>query len=297
MRYKFFLLSFIVLFTCLSSFSQSKYVYYFDVTLNTTEKSKSVFTGLGSIENNLLKLQVLYNLTKQTVMLAHYTDSSLAVSQGLYQSYFINGAKESEGNYENNKEDGLWEKWDSTGRLIDSSIYDRGKKISSATFGYDKKGLLTFYDLNDLKNNKEQKFIYDDSGKITREVSFTGQNGIVKHYNKEGIKIDSVFTRDEIEASFPGGDEGWRRYVKKAIEANIDELIQAGESGTCRVRFIVSKDGTVSDVVALTMKGSKLAEVAVNAIRKGPKWKPAMQYGRPVNAYREQSASFAIQNR
>ena len=296
MRYKIFLLCLIVLFTCLSSFSQSKYVYYFDVTLNTTEKSKSVFTGFGSIENNLLKLQVLYNLTKQTVMLAHYTDSSLAVSQGLYQSYFINGVKESEGNYENNKEDGLWKKWDSTGHLIDSSVYDHGKKISAATFTYYKTGSFSYH-FDDFKNDKMQTVSYNDSGKITREVSFTGQNGIVKHYNKEGIKIDSVFTRDEIEASFPGGDEGWRRYVKKAIEANIDELIQAGESGTCRVRFIVSKDGTVSDVVALTMKGSKLAEVAVNAIRKGPKWKPAMQYGRPVNAYREQSASFAIQNR
>jgi len=295
MRYKFFLLCLIVLFTCLSSFSQSKYVYYFDVTLNTTEKSKSVFTGLGSIENNLLKLQVLYNLTKQTVMLAHYTDSSLAVSQGLYQSYFINGVKESEGNYENNKEDGLWKKWDSTGHLIDSSIYDHGKKISSATFTYYKTGSFSYH-FDDFKNDKMQTVSYNDSGKIISEALFIGKSGIVKYYNKEGIKIDSVFTRDEIEASFPGGDEGWRRYVKKAIEANIDELFQAGESGTCRVRFIVSKDGTVSDVVALTMKGSKLAEVAENAIRKGPKWTPAEQNGRHVNAYREQPVTFTIQD-
>ena len=108
---------------------------------------------------------------------------------------------------------------------------------------------------------------------------------------------DKVFTKVEIEASFPGGDAGWSRYVKKEIESHIDELTEAGQSGQCRVRFIVSKDGTVSDVVALTMKGSKLAEVAVNAIRKGPKWKPAMQYGRPVNAYREQSPSFTIHDR
>ena len=107
---------------------------------------------------------------------------------------------------------------------------------------------------------------------------------------------DKVFTKVEIEASFPGGDGGWARYVKKAIEANIDELTDAGESGTCRVRFIVSKDGTVSNVEALTMKGSKLAEVAVNAIRKGPKWTPAQQNGRHVNAYREQPVTFTIQD-
>lgn len=107
---------------------------------------------------------------------------------------------------------------------------------------------------------------------------------------------DKVFTKVEIEASFPGGDGGWARYVKKAIEANIDELTEAGESGTCRVRFIVSKDGTVSSVEALTMKGSKLAEIAVNAIRKGPHWTPAQQNGRHVNAYREQPVTFTIQD-
>ena len=39
---------------------------------------------------------------------------------------------------------------------------------------------------------------------------------------------------------------------------------------------------------ATTMKGTKLAEVAVNAIRKGPNWTPAQQNGRYVNAYRLQ---------
>ena len=107
---------------------------------------------------------------------------------------------------------------------------------------------------------------------------------------------DKVFTKVEIEASFPGGDAGWSRYVKNAIESHIDELTEAGQSGQCRVRFIVSKDGTVSDVVALTMKGSKLAEVAENAIRKGPKWTPAEQNGRHVNAYREQPVTFTIQD-
>lgn len=105
---------------------------------------------------------------------------------------------------------------------------------------------------------------------------------------------DKVFTKVEIEASFPGGEAGWNRYVKKAIESNMDELTEAGESGTCRVRFIVDKEGNVSDVEALTMKNSKLAVIAVNAIRKGPKWTPAQQNGRQVKAYREQPITFTI---
>jgi protein TonB len=106
---------------------------------------------------------------------------------------------------------------------------------------------------------------------------------------------DKVFTKVEIEAAFPGGESGWSRYVKKEIESHIDDLSDAGESGTCRVKFIVSKDGSVSAVEALTMKGSKLAEIATNAIRKGPKWTPAQQNGRFVNAFREQPVTFTIQ--
>lgn len=98
---------------------------------------------------------------------------------------------------------------------------------------------------------------------------------------------DKVFTKVEIEAQFPGGPGKWAQYVQRAIQAEADEFSES-DYGTCVVRFIVDKSGNVSDVQATTMKGSKLAEIAVNAIRKGPKWIPAQQNGRQVNAYRLQ---------
>ncbi|MEO6639098.1 MAG: energy transducer TonB, partial [Ginsengibacter sp.] len=98
---------------------------------------------------------------------------------------------------------------------------------------------------------------------------------------------DKVFTKVEIEAQFPGGAGAWTKYVTRAISSNIDEFTE-GDYGTCVVKFIVSKDGSISNVEATTMKGTKLAEIATNSIRKGPKWTPAQQNGRMVNAYRLQ---------
>ena len=98
---------------------------------------------------------------------------------------------------------------------------------------------------------------------------------------------DKVFTKVEIEASFPGGASAWTKYVTRAIQANQDEFTES-DFGTCVVKFIVDKSGKVSQVEATTMKGSKLAEIATNAIRKGPNWTPAQQNGRYVNAYRLQ---------
>jgi hypothetical protein len=107
-----------------------------------------------------------------------------------------------------------------------------------------------------------------------------------------------------IDAEFPGGVSGWIRYINREIERNIDELQADGRSGTVVVRFIVDKEGGVSEVRALPCSearvgnclppNSKLAEIAVNAIKKGPKWKPAVQNGRNVKAYRRQPVSFQL---
>lgn len=104
---------------------------------------------------------------------------------------------------------------------------------------------------------------------------------------------DKVFTKVEIEASFKGD---WTAYVRRAIEANADEFTES-DYGTCYVKFIVDKNGKVSDVEATSMKGTKLAEVATNAIRKGPDWNPAIQNGRKVNAYRIQPVTLVDPNR
>lgn len=105
---------------------------------------------------------------------------------------------------------------------------------------------------------------------------------------------NQVFTKVEVEAQFPGGEAKWNAYVKREVERNLDELTEDGQAGTCEVQFIVDKEGNVSNVEALTMKGSVLAKVATDAIKKGPKWTPAIQNGRQVKAYRRQKITFQL---
>ncbi len=280
-----YLVSYFLSFTC---FSQTKYVYYFDANLNSVDKVKAVSTGSGIMENSLLKLHVVNNITNQPVLVASFTDSTLAIMQGLFQSFFKSGLKESEGNYENNIENGCWKKWDSTGHLIDSTIYDHGKKMDITGFSYNKNGILSRYHFVDIKNDKEHNISYNDSGKIISEVSFVGQKGIVTLYNDNTIQTDTVFTRKGISASYPGGDVAWNKYIINRLTRNYDELIRDQQTGTCWVRFMIDTDGKIRNVQATTMQGSTLAKIAVGIISNGPKWKPATIYGRPVKAYRIQ---------
>ena len=107
---------------------------------------------------------------------------------------------------------------------------------------------------------------------------------------------DSIFQKVEVEAYFPGGEQAWNRYVQIQIEKNIDKIVRNKKksAGTCEVQFIVDKDGTVTNVEALTLKGSLLAKILVDAIKDGPKWVPAYQFGKPVKAWRRQKVTFRM---
>ncbi len=106
---------------------------------------------------------------------------------------------------------------------------------------------------------------------------------------------NKIFNKVEVEASFPGGDVAWSRYLKNNLDANVP-IENEAPAGTYQVivRFIVSKDGSISDVVAETKHGFGMEAEAVKIIKKGPNWKPALQNGRNVNAYRRQPITFVV---
>ncbi len=114
----------------------------------------------------------------------------------------------------------------------------------------------------------------------------------------ETPKVDDenkVFNKVEVEAAFPGGESAWRRYLTNNLDANAP-IDNGAPGGTYQVivRFIVSKDGSISDVQAETKHGFGMEAEAVKIIKKGPKWTPALQNGRNVNAYRRQPITFVV---
>lgn len=123
----------------------------------------------------------------------------------------------------------------------------------------------------------------EDKGTVVAEVPKEDDEG-------------KVFNKVEIEAEFPGGTGAWTKYLKNNLDANtpIDNGASEG-SYQVIVRFIVSKDGSISDVVAETKHGYGMEAEAMKIIKKGPKWTPAQQNGRMVNAYRRQPITFLVQ--
>ncbi|MGN6265236.1 MAG: energy transducer TonB [Ginsengibacter sp.] len=130
-------------------------------------------------------------------------------------------------------------------------------------------------------------------GIVNPPTEIIGSKIIAKPVKKESE--GSTFIPIEVEAKFPGGEGAWQKYIQKAIQRELDEFTET-DYGTCTVKFIVDANGSVSNVEAITMKGTRLAEIAVSTISKGPKWIPAMQNGRYVTAYRVQPVTLLNPN-
>jgi protein TonB len=104
------------------------------------------------------------------------------------------------------------------------------------------------------------------------------------------------------EAKFPGGAEGWRRYVEANLKSQLASKYiklkkeQQEATQTARVQFIVDKSGNISnvEVVNATEVHPKLAAEAVRVIKEGPKWQPAVQNGKNVLYQAVQYITFLV---
>jgi len=112
----------------------------------------------------------------------------------------------------------------------------------------------------------------------------------------------NVFTVVEKEARFPGGAEGWRRYLESNLNANLAAKcikLKRGEKfaqQTVVVQFIVDKTGNVSNV-SVRNPGEvhrKLGEEAVRVIKEGPRWVPAEQNNKKVIYQALQYVTFQV---
>ena len=108
-------------------------------------------------------------------------------------------------------------------------------------------------------------------------------------------ETDKIFTVVQIPAEFPGGTQGWVRYLERTLNRDlpVENGAPAGKYAVV-VSFVVARDGSISDVKAENDPGYGTKEEAVRVITRGPKWKPAVQNGRNVIYRHRQAIVFQV---
>ncbi len=106
---------------------------------------------------------------------------------------------------------------------------------------------------------------------------------------------DVIFTRVEVDASYPGGNTAWSKFLIKNLRANI-AIDNKAPGGTYMVivKFVVDKDGSISNIVSETNHGYSMEAEVIRVIKNSGNWNPAYQNGRPVKAYRRQPVTFVV---
>ena len=87
------------------------------------------------------------------------------------------------------------------------------------------------------------------------------------------------------------------RDVFEAVTVNLhypESALKNGTGGSTRVRFVIEKDGSISEVTASDYIDNELVAEAMRAVKMMPKWNPAILYDKPVRSYDEITIEFCV---
>ena len=106
---------------------------------------------------------------------------------------------------------------------------------------------------------------------------------------------DTTYIKPEVQSSFPDGLNGWRNFLNRNLRYPSDAINQ-NIQGTVVLQFIVCTDGTVCNIEAISGP-EELRESAIAALKKTPRWVPAMQDGKNVRSYKKQPIVYSLGRR
>jgi hypothetical protein len=98
-------------------------------------------------------------------------------------------------------------------------------------------------------------------------------------FNLNTLDDNKIFDRSEKSAYYPGGEEDWKKFVKR----NLDTKLKGRDN--VEVRFEVEKNGDLSNFLLLNRSPNQKFEEVVRVIKLSGKWFPSVQNGFCVKSY------------
>ena len=117
-------------------------------------------------------------------------------------------------------------------------------------------------------------------------ASALNPNGVVRGAIERvwGIPVDNtIYDNPEEVASYPGDMETFWTFLMKNLHYPEDAEADSVQ-GRVIVRFVVEKDGSLTNYEILHSPDDRLTDEALRVLRMMPRWQPAKNNGRPVRS-------------
>jgi len=140
-----------------------------------------------------------------------------------------------------------------------------------------------------IQKSSEIKIIPDDLIDDAPDIEFdASDDGPMGEYDFPDLPVenpiiedDSIHFNPESLPRFPGGHSEFLRYLSETLE--YPELASKNRiSGTVYIRFVLEKNGHVSNIRVERGVAGGCTEEAVRAVENMPAWEPARQWTKPV---------------
>lgn len=137
--------------------------------------------------------------------------------------------------------------------------------------------------INYLNKKTEQVFLTNstDEININAPLSVKDLRDAVSLKDNKQYSDSPVFTSVEHVPEFMGGVRAFSKYLSKNIRYPA-AMREHGIQGKVFIRFIVEKDGSLSNVKVVKGLGYGGDEESVRVLKLSPKWKPGVQNGKAV---------------
>lgn len=269
-------------------------------------------------KDSLWYREAYYLPERGMAMKGWYKDKDCKKPHGTVTWYHSNKVLRSTGTYLNGKKQGMWLEYDEEGNMTDSANYVAGRLngirlrwhnlmlVDSMNFDGSGNGFeVTWHEdgspasagywTSDTSKNGSWKYFHSNGKIKATEEYILGNRVSCDCFDEAGKQLDSAICSKENEAEFPGGLQGWARYLQRTLKNNtpIDNGAPAG-AYTVIMQFVIDTDGSIFDIKPLTRYGYGMEAEVERVLRKGPKWIAAEQFGTKVKAYRKQPVTFVV---
>jgi antitoxin component YwqK of YwqJK toxin-antitoxin module len=247
-----------------------------------------------------------------------YEDSACKRRNGKFTYAYPDRKIESVGRYLHGKKEGLWLTYHYNGMLADSTVYAAGHPIGvglgyypdgmpadSCIYQSDGSGAEVKWYRNgnpssagvmaDFKQHGKWQYFHENGKLSALELYDHGKLLQRQYFDETGQPMPDTTNHDK-KASFKGGLDGWLKYLNNHLYFPNDYKIVNSDLAAVVISGTIDEEGNVKDIYVSTPFYPPFEKIAIDVIRRSPKWQPAIDHNRRVESQFRQPVVFSQPN-